>query len=247
MTQAYWLPTLVLNPQWNISQKTLFPRMITLLGDNYSQNQNKGLEPILEWDVKSPIMPKNQLDTLLLNLRNYTTTNFLWSPTGKNLKQCSLVSDWTVTPSGIFNGQVYSTVSNRIVTSKIRNNFSIPRTDTYPITNLTISFMFSFYSAKENTTTCVFSATRTNDTVQRLVPWTVTGSQLNGSTAAIPSDFENSVFPNGFLNFTQNQLILNEVVKISLIGDKTVFTDSSGILNKKAFTVSYMSSPIFFI
>ena len=247
MSEAYWLPTLTLSPQWNITQKTFFPKMTTLLGDNYSQSQNKGLEPISEWDVKSPIMPQNQLDTLLLNLRNYTTTNFLWSPTGQNLKQCSLVSDWTITPSGVFNGQVYSAVSNRIVTSKIRNNFSVPRTDTYPITNLTASFMFAFYSAKANTTTCVFSVVRTNDTVQRLVPWKVTGSQSSGATAAIASDFENNIFPSGFLNFTQNQSILYDPIKISLIGDRTVFTDPTGLLNKKAFTVSYMPSPIFFI
>lgn len=247
MTQSYWLPTLVLSPQWNISQRTFIPKTTTILGDNYIQTQKKGLEPVIEWDVKSPVMPESKLNTLLNSLREYATTNFLWSPTGKNLKQCSLVNDWTVTPNGIFNGQVYSTVSSKIVTSKIRNNFTIPRTDTYPITNLTVSFVSSFYSAKEDTTTCVFSATRTNDTTQRLIPWTVTGSQFNGSTAAIPGDFKNSVFPNGFLNFSQNQSTLSNVIEISLIGNKTVFINSSGVQNKKAFILSYMSSPIFFI
>ena len=46
MSEAYWLPTLTLSPQWNITQKTFFPKNTTLLGDNYSQSQNKGFEPI---------------------------------------------------------------------------------------------------------------------------------------------------------------------------------------------------------
>lgn len=248
MTQSYWLPTLELSPLWNISQRTFLPRLTTQLGDNYTQVQNKGLEPISEWDVNSPVMPKSQLDTLLINLRNYVNTNFLWSPTGQNLKQCSLVSDWTVTPSGVFNGQVYSSVSNKIVTSKIRNNFAVPRTDVSPITNLTANLVTTFYSADTNTTTCVFSVSRTQDTSQRLIPWSVIGSQANGATKAVASDFQGNAFPSGFINFAQGQTTLVDAAKIPLAGDKTIFTDPTAALNKKAFIFSLNPSlPIYFI
>lgn len=248
MTQSYWLPTLELSPLWSVSQRTFFPRMTTQLGDNYTQVQNKGLEPVSEWDVKSPVMPKSQLDILLINLRNYINTNFLWSPTGENLKQCALVSDWTVTPSGVFNGQVYSSVSNKIVTSKIRNNLTVPRTDVSPITNLTAVYTFAFYSANTNTTTCVFNISRTEDTSQRLIPWFVTGSQANGATKAVASDFEGNVFPSGFINFAQNETSLIDAVKIPLVDDKTIFTDPSAALNKKAFILNLNPSlPIYFI
>lgn len=248
MTQSYWLPTLELSPLWSVSQRTFFPRMTTQLGDNYTQVQNKGLEPVSEWDVKSPVMPKSQLDTLLVNLRNYINTNFLWSPTGENLKQCALVGDWTVTPSGVFNGQVYSSVSNKIVTSKIRNNLTVPRTDVSPITNLTVSFEFAYGSRIANTTMCVFNISRTGDTSQRLIPWSVTGSQANGATKAVASDFQGNVFPNGFINFPQGETIIFDAIKVTLVGNKTIFTDPSAALGKKAFILNLNSSlPIYYI
>ena len=248
MTQSYWLPTLELSPLWNVSQRTFFPRLTTQLGDNYTQIQNKGLEPVSEWDVKSPVMPKSQLDTLLINLRNYVNTNFLWSPTGENLKQCALVSDWTVTPSGVFNGQVYSSVSNKIITSKIRNNLAVPRTDVSPITNLDVPFQFAHGSRITNTTTCVFNAYRTGDTSRRLIPWFVTASQANGATKAVASDFVGNVFPNGFLDFPQGETILYDAIKITLVGIKTIFEDPAAALGKKAFILNLNpSSPIYFI
>jgi len=238
MTQSYWLPTLELSPLWNVSQRTFLPRLTMQLGDNYTQVQNKGLEPISEWDVSSPVMPKSQLDTLLINLRNYVNTNFLWSPTGQNLKQCSLVSDWTVTPSGVFNGQVYSSVSNKIVTSKIRNNLAVPRTDVSLVTDLTVWFQFAYFSSITNTTTCVFYVIRYGNTSQRLIPWFVTGSQINGATKAVASDFQGNAFPSGFINFPQGQNTLFDAIEIALVGDKTIFTDPTATLSKKAFELS---------
>ena len=116
------LPTLVLTPEWNINQRTFIPKMTTMLGDNYSQIQNKGLEAITEWDVKSPILPQSRINTLLSNFRTYSTGSFLWSPTGTNLKQCSLAGDWTVNYSGVFRNEVYSSISNKIITAKVRGN-----------------------------------------------------------------------------------------------------------------------------
>lgn len=116
------IPTLVLTPEWNISQRTFIPKTTTTLGDNYSQIQNRGLEAVTEWDVKSPILPQTSINTLLSNLRTYSTSSFLWSPTGTNLKQCSLAGDWTLNYSGVFRNEVYLSISNKIITAKVRGN-----------------------------------------------------------------------------------------------------------------------------
>ena len=246
MTQAYWLPTLVLNPLWNISQRTFIPKITTVLGDNYSQTQNKGLEPVIEWDVKSPVMPESKLNILLGSLREYATTNFLWSPTGENLKQCALVNDWIITPSGVFNGQVYSSISNKIITSKIRNNLSVPRTDTYSNTSITLAFTFAFYSASTNTTTCNFNVSRSGSTSQVLIPWSAYGSQLNNATKATGADFVGNALPSGFVNFSQGQNIAFDAIKVSLLGDKTVFTDHTAALSKKAFAITLNPSLVLY-
>lgn len=111
---------LELSPLWQLSKNTIIPTIKTRLGDNYSQILTQGISPYCEWDVRSPVYSKPELDVILADLRQYSLSSFEWSPTGEDLKEC-VCDEWTVTAVG----ENQYTISTKITSTQVRSNANI--------------------------------------------------------------------------------------------------------------------------
>ena len=73
--------SLVLTPLWGATKKASLPLSINKLGDGYQQIVFQGLVQINEeWNITSPALIGTQVDQILNELRQLSSTSFLWSP-----------------------------------------------------------------------------------------------------------------------------------------------------------------------
>ncbi|MFM6185385.1 MAG: phage tail protein [Dolichospermum sp.] len=72
---------LVLSPLWGATKKASLPLLINKLGDGYKQIVFQGLNLISEeWSITSPALTGAQVDQVLNELRQLSSSSFLWSP-----------------------------------------------------------------------------------------------------------------------------------------------------------------------
>ena len=72
---------LILTPLWSATKKASLPLLTNKLGDGYQQIVFKGFNQINEeWSITSPVLVGTQVDQLLNQLRQLSSTSFLWSP-----------------------------------------------------------------------------------------------------------------------------------------------------------------------
>ena len=72
---------LILTPLWSATKKASLPLLTNRLGDGYQQIVFQGFNQINEeWSITSPVLIGTQVDQLLNQLRQLSSTSFLWSP-----------------------------------------------------------------------------------------------------------------------------------------------------------------------
>jgi phage-related protein len=112
---------LILTPLWSATKKASLPLLTNKLGDGYQQIVFKSFNQINEeWSITSPVLFETQVDQLLNQLRQLSSTSFLWSPNNGVIDyQEFTCSEWQKIRLGVNKCQVTTTfkLTNPITTS----------------------------------------------------------------------------------------------------------------------------------
>lgn len=102
---------LVLTPLWGATKKASLPLSINKLGDGYQQIVFQGLGQINEeWSITSPVLIGTQLDQTLNELRQLSSTSFLWSPNNGVIDYREFTCDeWQTIRLGVNQYQITTT------------------------------------------------------------------------------------------------------------------------------------------
>lgn len=112
---------LILTPLWSATKKASLPLLTNKLGDGYQQIVFKGFNQISEeWSITSPVLVGTQVDQLLNQLRQLSSTSFLWSPNNGVIDYQEFdCNEWQKIQLGVNQYQITTTfkLTSSIVTS----------------------------------------------------------------------------------------------------------------------------------